>query len=175
MKEYSHIEELLERYYDGKTSVAEEKTLKDFFTKEEIPAHFSAEREMFLQMAKVQPPQGMDQRLEELIDQWDTTERRSIIAASRRRSIRLQWVASIAASLFLLFGAGWYIYKPQPTIRQDTCATPEEAYAQAEKALVMISTALNKGLKQMEVILETTEKAENNLYKQLNKLNNTEL
>lgn len=64
MKEYSHIEELLERYYDGKTSVAEEKTLKDFFTKEEIPAHFSAEREMFLQLAKVQPPQGMDQRLE---------------------------------------------------------------------------------------------------------------
>lgn len=175
MKEYNHIEELLERYYDGKTSVVEEQMLKDFFTKEEIPAHLSAEKEMFLQLAALQSPQGMEERLEKLIDQWDTTERRSIKAASKRRIIRLQWITSIAASLFLLFGTGWYMYMPQLTTRQDTCATPEEAYAQAEKALVIFSTALNKGLKQMKVIQETTEKAENNFYKHLNKLNNTEL
>lgn len=175
MKEYSHIEELLKRYYDGKTSVVEEQMLKDFFAKEKIPAHLLVEKKIFLQLAALQSPQGMEERLEKLIDQWDTTERRSIKATSKRRVIRLQWITSIAASLFLLFGTGWYMYKPQPTTRQDTYATPEEAYAQAEKALVIFSTALNKGLKQMEVIQETTEKAENNFYKHLNKLNNTEL
>ncbi|MBQ8240039.1 MAG: hypothetical protein IJZ38_04280, partial [Bacteroides sp.] len=73
-------------------------------------------------------------------------------------TLRLQWIGSIAASLLLLFGAGWYLQDDTP--RKDTCATPEEAYAEAQKALVMFSTALNKGMKQMDALHETTERVE---------------
>ena len=165
MKEYRHIEELLERYYNAQTSEAEEQRLRDFFAYEEVPAHLQAEKEMFMQL---QVPEGLEERLSQQIDQWETQERHTLKA---NRSFRLQWIGGIAASLLLLFGAG-YLYEPRP---KDTCATPEEAYAHAEKALVRLSTALNKGMGKMEVIQETSQRIENNFYKHLNKLNEAEL
>ena len=131
MKDYSHIEALLERYYDAQTSEAEEQRLKDFFLHEEVPVHLQAEKEMFLQLQASGVPEGLEERLSQSIDRW----------GKKHRTLRLQWIGSIAASLLLLFGAGWYLQEPP---RKDTCATPEEAYAEAQKALVMFSTALNK-------------------------------
>ena len=147
MKDYSHIEALLERYYDAQTSEAEEQRLKDFFLHEEVPAHLQAEKEMFLQLQETAVPEGLEERLSQSIDRW----------GKKHRTLRLQWIGSIAASLLLLFGAGWYLQEPP---RKDTCATPEEAYAEAQKALVMFSTALNKGMKQMDALHETTERVE---------------
>ena len=147
MKDYSHIEALLERYYDAQTSEAEEQRLKDFFLHEEVPAHLQAEKEMFLQLQATEVPEGLEERLSQSIDRW----------GKKHRTLRLQWIGSIAASLLLLFGAGWYLQEPP---RKDTCATPEEAYAEAQKALVMFSTALNKGMKQMDALHETTERVE---------------
>ena len=147
MKDYSHIEALLERYYDAQTSEAEEQRLKDFFLHEEVPAHLQAEKEMFLQLQATDVPEGLEERLSQSIDRW----------GKKHRTLRLQWIGSIAASLLLLFGAGWYLQEPP---RKDTCATPEEAYAEAQKALVMFSTALNKGMRQMDALHETTERME---------------
>ena len=147
MKDYSHIEALLERYYDAQTSEAEEQRLKDFFLHEEVPAHLQAEKEMFLQLQATDVPEGLEERLSQSIDRW----------SKKHRTLRLQWIGSIAASLLLLFGAGWYLQEPP---RKDTCATPEEAYVEAQKALVLFSTALNKGMKQMDVLQETTERME---------------
>ena len=147
MKDYSHIEALLERYYDAQTSEAEEQRLKDFFLHEEVPVHLQAEKEMFLQLQASGVPEGLEERLSQSIDRW----------GKKHRTLRLQWIGSIAASLLLLFGAGWYLQEPP---RKDTCATPEEAYMEAQKALVLFSTALNKGMKQMDVLQETTERVE---------------
>ena len=147
MKDYSHIEALLERYYDAQTSEAEEQRLKDFFLHEEVPVHLQAEKEMFLQLQATDVPEELEERLSQSIDRWD----------KKHRTLRLQWIGSIAASLLLLFGAGWYLQEPP---RKDTCATPEEAYAEAQRALVMFSTALNKGMKQMDALHETTERVE---------------
>ena len=147
MKDYSHIEALLERYYEAQTSEAEEKQLKDFFLHEEVPPHLQAEKEMFLQLQATDVPEGLEERLSQSIDRW----------SKKHRTLRLQWIGSIAASLLLLFGAGWYLQEPP---RKDTCATPEEAYMEAQKALVLFSTALNKGMKQMDVLQETTERVE---------------
>ena len=138
---------MLERYYDAQTSEAEEKQLKDFFLHEEVPPHLQAEKEMFLQLQASEVPEGLEERLSQSIDRW----------SKKHRTLRLQWIGSIAASLLLLFGAGWYLQEPP---RKDTCATPEEAYVEAQKALVLFSTALNKGMKQMDVLQETTERVE---------------
>ncbi|MBO5251432.1 MAG: hypothetical protein J6B31_05485 [Bacteroidaceae bacterium] len=153
MKDDKYIEELLERYYDGLTTEAEEQTLKEFFTCEEIPAHLQAEKAMFLQLAAEATPKGMEQRLSSLVDEWEKEEQRTIGIRKRSRTIRLQWIAGIAASLLLLFGIGRYLYEPSSKyIAQDTCATPEEAYAETQKALIMFSTALNKGMGQLEAM-----------------------
>ena len=168
MKEYSNIEELLERYYNAQTSEAEEQRLREYFIHEETPPHLQKEKEMFLQLQAAKVPEGLEERLSKQIDQWAIQER-FIPKSPPRRT--LQWIGSIAASLLILFGMGWYFNDAQPSYRQDTCATPEEAYVHTEKALMMFAQALNKGVKQMEAIQESTDKVERNIQKQLNKLN----
>ena len=151
------IEDLLTRYYEGVTSEAEEKELK-----------------LFLQLAACPEPEipvGLEERLNDMIDAWDMSEKRALKVKKRTRIIRLQWLGSIAASLLLLFSVGMYLYKPSAP--KDTCATPEEAYMQAQKALVMLSSRLNKGMEEVETVQEATGKIRENVYEQLNRINNT--
>ena len=42
------IEQLLERYWQCETSVEEEATLRDFFAKEEVPAHLLRYKNLFV-------------------------------------------------------------------------------------------------------------------------------
>lgn len=170
----NEIETLLARYYNGDTTESEEKALKRFFTEEEVPAHLLADKELFMQLASpTEPPvpQGLEARLASLIDQWDTHERRSVRLKRRTRIVRLQWLGSIAASLLLLLAVGTYLHQSAaPAVGQDTCATPEEAYAEARKALLMFSSALNKGAEQMAAVHETTGKMQENVNQQLKRI-----
>ena len=159
------IEDLLTRYYEGVTSEAEEKELKRFFMEEEVSEDLLAEKELFLQLA------ACPERLNDMIDAWDMSEKRALKVKKRTRIIRLQWLGRIAASLLLLFSVGMYLYKPSAP--KDTCATPEEAYMQAQKALVMLSSRLNKGMEEVETVQEATGKIRENVYEQLNRINNT--
>ena len=168
------IEDLLTRYYEGVTSEAEEKELKRFFMEEEVSEDLLAEKELFLQLAACpehEIPVGLEERLNDMIDAWDMSEKRALKVKKRTRIIRLQWLGSIAASLLLLFSVGMYLYKPSAP--KDTCATPEEAYMQAQKALVMLSSRLNKGMEEVETVQEATGKIRENVYEQLNRINNT--
>ena len=172
----NEIEELLVRYYDGETNEAEEKELKEFFAQADVPAHLLAEKRLFMQLAsqpEPETPEGLESKLSGLIDEWDTHERRTTKIKKHTRIIHLQWVGSIAASLLILFSVGMYLYKPYtPPTPQDTCSSPTEAYAEAQKALFMFSSALNKGVQQMETVHETTEKVQKNVNQQLKRFKN---
>lgn len=169
------IEDLLARYYGGETTQAEEEELKRFFTEEEVPSHLLTEKELFLQMAACPPPEvpaGLENKLDSLIDGWETSERRILKVKKHTHILRLQWIGSIAASLLLLFAAGLYLYTSDaPSVPKDTCSTPEEAYVQAQRALALMSSSLNKGLEEIETIHETTGKVKENVYEQLNRIN----
>ena len=168
MKEYKDIEELLERYYNAQTSEVEEQRLKDFFFNEDIPLHLLKEKEIFLQLRAAQIPDGLEEKLSNQIDKCAIQER-LVMKTPQRKT--LQWIGSIAASLLILFGMSWYFNDVPSNYRKDTCTSPEEAYVHTEKALMMFAQALNKGVKQMEVIQESTDKVEKNIQKQLNKFN----
>lgn len=171
----NEIEKLLTRYYDGQTTESEEAELKQFFAEEDVPAHLLAEKKLFMQLAsrpEPEVPQGLESKLSALIDEWDTHERRTLKVKKHARIIRLQWIGSIAASLLILFSVGTYLYNPSisPT-PQDTCASPEEAYAEAQKALLLFANTLDKGVQQMEAVGETTDKIQENVKQQLNRIN----
>ena len=87
MKDYNHIERLLERFYNAETSEQEEQELKDFFHHEEVPPHLLAEKEMFLQLQASDTPEGMEERLGKLIDQWELSEQKT---QKKRRIFHLQ-------------------------------------------------------------------------------------
>lgn len=173
--EVNRIDDILARYYDGETTETEERELKRFFSEEEIPVHLLAEKEFFLQMA-VQPepklPEGLEDRLIHRINEWDAQEKRTLKREKRVRGIRMQWIGSVAASLLILLSVGMYIYKPNASpIPQDTCATPEEAYTEAQRALLLFSSTLNKGMEQVETARKTTQRMQETVNQQLNRIN----
>ena len=97
------IEKLLEKYYDGETSLEEERALKQFFQGEEVPEHLrshSAQFGYFAQARKEQPSLNFNHELALMLD------------PPRQGPVRRlgMWLLRIAAGLALLiigFGAGW--------------------------------------------------------------------
>lgn len=175
MKRYD-IEKLLDRYYNGESTEAEEQALKRFFVEEKVPDELEIDQQIFMQLQQAsEVPSTMGTRLSDLIDHWEAQEQCPKEKHHFRPSIYLQRIGSIAACILLLLGVGWHLHQSRPSVRQDTYSTPEEAYVQVEKALTMFSIALNKGITQMETLQKQTQEVEKNLSKHLKKLNHSEL
>ena len=162
------IEKLLDRYYDGSTSEAEEAELRRFFESGDVPRGMLADKRMFMAMqASKEPemPAGMDERLSAMIDG----------KARRSRVVRMRMIGAAAAVLCLLFGTAVFYHDDSPryaVTEKDTCSTPEEAAEQTERALLAFSKALNKGRAGLEKVGETGEEINNKITKHLKILNN---
>lgn len=97
------IEKLLEKYYDGETSLEEERALKQFFQGGQVPEHLQSHAEQFGYFAnarKEQPSLSFNHELALMLD------------PPRQGPVRRlgTWLLRIAAGLALLiigFGAGW--------------------------------------------------------------------
>ena len=119
--ELAKIEALLEKYFEAKTTLPEEKILKDYFVQDDIPAHLTEHKEMFNFFS--------DSSLE--------TSNRSIKLT--KKSMRIQWL-SIAA--MLVFFVGIYSVYQQ---NENEIEEARLAYMETQKALDLISKSLNKG------------------------------
>ena len=156
------INELLERYYEALTTEAEEEELRRFFSEGEVPAHLERERELFMQLqasAEVAVPEGIEERLSEAIDGWAAQEE---TPKQHGRIYQLRWIGGIAACVLMILAFSWNLYEPTP-MRKDTCATPEEAYAEVHNALMQFALALDKGTEQLAMVHRTTQKIEENI------------
>ena len=98
------IEKLLEKYYDGETSLEEERALKQFFQSGEVPEHLQSHAAQFGYFAsarKEQPSLNFNHELALMLDPPSTRGLDPWLGT---------WPLRIAAGLALLiigFGAGW--------------------------------------------------------------------
>lgn len=144
--DYQLIEELLDQYFEGTTSLEEEKQLKHFFTYEEVPEHLQTLQPLFVhlqQSGEEALGADFDQSVLELLEGKQE-------AKTRRLSINT-WM-SRAAAIALIAVAGWWYFTPPPT--QETAGIdwskyevqdPEEAFKLTQMALLKASTELNRG------------------------------
>ncbi|TXJ62119.1 hypothetical protein ETF27_06025 [Prevotella brunnea] len=157
MNNKDDIKNLIEKFYSGTTTDAEEKLLKLYFSGNDIADELKSEQKLFLALcpSEVSIPDDLQERVERRIDQWnviDTTARRRVTR------IGLRWVMGVAASLLLLFTAGIMIYHHESEAQTsqmetiDTYENPEDAYAETNRALTKFSRSLNKGLEKVENI-----------------------
>lgn len=79
-----YIHALIDKFLDGRTTLQEERRLYAYFSQPEVDAELEPYRLLFS----------------------DLGEARLVKPATHRRA-RWQWIAGIAASIVLLFGAGW--------------------------------------------------------------------
>ena len=100
-------------------------------------------------LERIPIPEGLEERLEAKIDEWDLSSRHTSFSPPRgsRRGAFL-----LAASFLLVCGIGLY-FALAPTTNKgttDTYSDPQLACQEAERALNLLSANLNKGLAQYE-------------------------
>lgn len=139
MNTIQHIENLIEKYFQGETSIAEERELKTYFSKTDIAPHLKSYRSMFGYLNEAQQIKYPDQQtVAKIVPMHKSTNR----------------VWQIAAAIALLLSV-WFLL-PQQTENQSIAAVdwteyesenPEEAYEQTMEAFRLLSEAMGGGAK----------------------------
>lgn len=123
------VEQLLEKYGQGATTLAEEKQLKIYFSSKEVAPH----------LAKYQTLFGYFETQKEL----QFKPKRSL---QPRKQSTVKWMG-IAAGFVVLFGTATFCFYPFTPKHNDlgTFDTPEEAFLATQNTLLMISKEVNNG------------------------------
>jgi hypothetical protein len=131
---------LLQKYFDGLTSLEEEKILKGFFLQEDLPEEFKPYKKWFTGIGTtllIPEPESIEKEMLSMIKGRQTAVR----FLNRRFLVA---ISGIAASVIIVAGSMLY-YLRQPDYR-DTFSNQEEAVQYAEKTLAFVSAEYNKGL-----------------------------
>lgn len=130
-----HAQHLLDRFYRGRTSADEERTLREFLFSEACPAEMETDRAVLGALsvpADAEVPAGLEARIAAHLDR----------AAGKRRKplwVRLTTLTGLAASVAALaLGLYFHLHTPA-TVYADTCRSPQEAARETEAALLFIS------------------------------------
>lgn len=133
------VEQLLSKYWEGETSLTEEKQLQQFFSYGEVPAHLLVYRDLFIaQEITLNPDLGLDFD-REVLDKLDINENSTRWNFLRIAAIGLILIV-MSIGLFKLDSTN-----TQPIAEVDTFNDPEEALAETKKAFSMMAVAFNKG------------------------------
>ncbi len=124
--ELNKIEKLLDKYFDGNTSVTEENILKQYFTKDEVPSHLQDYKAMFSYFA---------QNKEE-------TSAKTIHVKTKKKTWNVNWLVTSAAALLLFISV--YTFLPKPLTDAESTEA-QLAFNETKKAFQLISDNLNKG------------------------------
>jgi len=137
--ESDKIETLLEKYFDGEASIAEENELKIYFSSPDVAQHLQQYKPLFGYFSH-----AAAQKFAPVIQ-----------LHSKKRN--LSWL-SIAASLMILLGIGTFTYINYQNLnkKQDlgTYDDPEIAFKETQKALALLSNHVNVGIENVKYIQE---------------------
>lgn len=157
------IEDLLQKYFDGDTSLDEERRLREFFHQKEIPENLKCHLPLFQWIAGEQQVEITGSGFEERLNQNLRTPLRSAgsitIPVSRGKKIApMLMAASILVLIGLLFSIRFFVNDQVPRVPPSA----EMAYAQTQEALTVLSANFNVGLSGLEK-LSQFDKATNQL------------
>lgn len=170
MGDRKEINELLAAFYAGTTTREEEVRLKAFFDDADLSERWHADRDIFRALydpADIALPEGLSDRLEQVLDRYIGAPHRPRKQPSRIRRLYVA-VGSVAAAALLcvtLFFIGEH-RQPAP-VTADTFTDPHEAELVATEALALVSMHLNKGLSPFEKARKNMDKT-NEVLEKLN-------
>lgn len=134
------VEQLLSKYWEGETSLTEEKQLQQFFSYGDVPAHLLVYRDLFVaEEITLNPDLGLDFD-REVLEKLEVTEKSTSWNFMRIAAVGFILIV-ISIGLFKLDNTT----NTQSTAQEDTFNNPEEALAETKKAFAMMSVAFNKG------------------------------
>ncbi|HJZ39184.1 MAG TPA: hypothetical protein VJ203_02340 [Bacteroidales bacterium] len=149
--ENNRIKHLLEKYFEGQSTLAEEQELVEYFSgNHEFPDSLVRYRSMFslLHMNRYQGVEirGMENKIAGLIRDDEASSKP---LPGRKRFYRYAAAATIAVLVGL---SGVLLFQKSSSPVTDTYADPQLAYIEAQKALMYVSEKMNKGIKPLSSV-----------------------
>lgn len=143
------IDQLIRKYEQGNSSLEEEKELKSFFSRNDVPREYRIYRDLFgfyeASVNEELPDRDFDEKFFGKIGQKVNS-----VAAPKIR--RLYSFVAIAATIIILAGI-YFVFQNQKKT-SGTYDDPKLAYAEARKVLFAVSTNLNSGMKELSNVKE---------------------
>lgn len=128
------IEKLLDAYFEGTTSLSEEKVLQNYFNNEKVADHLVQYKPIFI---------GLKVAKEE-------RSGKEITLPENNSKTNRTWWYSIAAMLVVALGvAGFYFSQPQYTQEEQEALA---AFEKSKEAMFFLSENLNKGAEQLTFV-----------------------
>lgn len=156
--ELDKIEILLEKYFQGETSITEENELRNYFSSSNVLPHLEQYKPVFGYFS-----QAVAQKFAPEIPLLPIPKFRD---GDKKRNVA--WF-SIAASVVVLLGIGTFAYVNYYNANQNqdlgTYDDPEVAFKETQKALAMLSNHVNVGIESVQYIQEY-ENSKNLIFKQ---------
>lgn len=146
------IEKLIDKYFEGETSIAEENELKTYFSSLDVAQHLQQYKPVFGYFSQA--------KAEEF--------KAEIPLNTKKRNVAV-WL-SVAASFVIMLGVGTFMYLntleeiPSTATAYGTYDDPEKALAETEKALALVSEHLNTGIESVSYINEY-QNSKNKIFK----------
>jgi hypothetical protein len=145
--ELSRIELLLEKYFDAQTSVTEEKELHDYFCSQDIASHLMQYQPIFGYLAAA--------KTEQFTKSLPKLKERNSENGVRKLNF---YAISIAASVIVMIGVGSFLFYNSEFVKNTdelgTYDDPKVALAATQKALSLLSSNVNVGIKTVHYIDE---------------------
>ena len=173
MESLEEIRKMLDRFYQGQTTLEEEKILEEYFSSTTVPEEFIPDKDLFQSFIEgedsVVVPADLNQKIIASIDQ---VERK----ATRTRRISVFSLSGLAAGLIVMIAVYlFYIRTDRPSLLAsnqmiDTYEDPMDAYEEAKRTLAYVSAKLNNGTSELEHVRKVSRTAADPL-KSLSKIN----
>ena len=150
---YDKIDLLLEKYFNGETSLEEEKELKEFFlTSKDIPEELVQLKNQFFaldELAAVELDNSFDQKILDSISADDADNKTRFLTLEKKpvkkHTISYAW-ATLAASVLILLSVWTSINHFQNKHALNQLNNPELAYQEVSNALGILAVNFDKGL-----------------------------
>jgi hypothetical protein len=143
------IEILLEKFYEGGTTPAEEQQLRDFFSRDPVPPDLAVHADLFRFYQAAGKEQLPDKEFESRF--LAAIEDTPIIPMYSKRK-QFLYLSGIAAAVLLLVGI-FFTFRNDFLLRSaKNTAEQGIAYQQAKNALALVSLNLNAGLDPVRIL-----------------------
>jgi hypothetical protein len=147
------LKKLIEKYYDGESTVDEERALRDYFTQVEVPDVYMTEKKVFSYYKASEhipePSFDFESRILKGIDASEPIKGSAFI--------RKRYLTMLSAAAGFLILAGSYFFLIRKGERVDTISDPVIAYSETMKVLFQVSSQLNQAAHALEPIGKINE------------------
>lgn len=166
--ELTNIRELVEKYWNGDTTLEEEELLRDYLANEEVPADLKKDAALFRYYQAQTTFRKLDDQFDEKITRHIQRKQAPKWWITYRPMLRVAAAVVMVIVATVLIKTEWLDTPPESAqvSVEDTYEDPRLAYEQTKEALLLVSSLMNEGAQHMEQ-LETFSEAQETVKKQI--------